>query len=141
STRHRSEGSALVSCQGMFDAEQRDEPLWSACDGLRVHELSLDEGLLDQNARLAYATRPSGSGLAALVVNAETGRRVLEIRGLDRARPVVVAEDTSNVLIDATVDGRSAILRCSLDGRCERATEVYDEGPDTGTAVTLPGRP
>lgn len=140
STINRLQGSTTFACSGVFDQRQEGKELWSTCDGLQIHALSSDEGLLGQEGRLAYGTRPAESGTSHMVVNAETGERILEVRGLDAARPVMVAESGSTVLIDASLDGQSAIIRCSLDGGCELATELRREAePRTGTAVTLAG--
>lgn len=98
-------------CTTGFDAGRGFAPVWKRCDvyAMRASRVS--------PVSLAI---PWKGGNDRLVVNARTGRTELVVRNSTLGDPV--AEPRGDLLFVAFEGKRQAIVRCSLDGRCELAT-------------------
>lgn len=109
---------------------------WDTCDH------SLDEFSPDGRYLLAGPAYRDGAGDAsAAVLDAETGTVLQEFtRQGDGVILDTAFEDDEHLLIVLSDEGRSAIVRCDLDGECERATPAVRGGyPET--PFGLGGRP
>lgn len=112
------------SCSGVFAVDSAD-PLWTTCD-YRFHQFSPDGRYL-----LGTDIDSDGAGdVIAVVVDARTGELV---HRFEAPQPGYIGrtafEGDDRVLLVYTTsyvegEGETAIIRCSLDGSCETATEV-----------------
>jgi hypothetical protein len=124
------------SCTAMF-ADGGEQPLWTTCD-YRFEQFSPDSRYL-----LGVGINSDGIGASsAFVVDAETGELV---HRFDASQPGYINdtafEDDGTVLLTYTSsdnfsEAETAIVRCSLDGSCEAATEVRDL-PEDDPALEL----
>lgn len=104
--------------------------LWQTCD-LRLWSLSTD-------GRYVFGDAGNGDLAPTTVAEATNGHPLLELSRAWISNPTV--ETDGSMLFQATQAERQALIRCTLDGNCERATETRPVPPG-GTAVALPGRP
>lgn len=103
-------------CNAVLDTNAA-EALWESCELTPVG--------FSPDGRYAV-TQPSdteGAGpLAYTVVSAETGRPVLELRA-DVLSRFTWEDDGQYLVVQASVDGEEALVRCGLDGTCELVAE------------------
>lgn len=113
----------------MSDASHPGEILWKNCD-LFVPELT-DDG----RYALGYTGVDHADGL---LLDAKSGEVVLK---LDTGAGTVgnpVMESEGTVLVEVTQNNQTALVRCSLEGECELATDVRPMG--SGTVFALAGK-
>lgn len=112
------------SCSGVFTVDSA-EPLWTTCD-YRFHQFSSDGRYL-----IGTDVDSDGAGdVIAVVMDARTGELVHQF---EAPQPGYIGrtafERDGTVLLVYTTsyeegEGETAIIRCSFDGSCERATDV-----------------
>ncbi|MGH3488487.1 MAG: hypothetical protein ACRDP8_11335 [Actinopolymorphaceae bacterium] len=123
----------LGSCYTVVDTSDRTRPprtLWENCD----HYLK------SFSADRRFVAGPAGNGESPpeSLLDLETGRSVLELNASGRiAKPVL--EENGDVVVEVTQDERQALVRCSLDGECELASEIRPAPAGGGTVIGLQG--
>lgn len=128
-------------CVGAVASSRRSRELWRACD-VMSESFSADR-------RYVFGRLGNGDAPPAAVLDAATGRVVMEIGtplvfgiyaedGAGVTRPVV--EHNGDLLVEVTQERRQALVRCSVGGRCERATDLRALGEAGGSLFALPGR-
>ena len=118
-------------CMGMYDTE-RGRLAWENCD--------LNARMFSYEGRYADG-RDAGKDQYD-VLDARTGRTVAILGDQASGMTLYAAEPDGAMLFVASSGSSnpvSALVRCGLDGRCERASDIRSLRDSPGQAFTLPG--
>lgn len=113
------------TCYGIFDVNA-EERLWQLCDAVNPEFIA--------DGRYLVAEK---EGTGPLVMDAATGRRLLQLRGL-KLMYFPLAWDPSGAVVAWALGGdgtAGAVVRCTLTGQCGIAAEG---DPGNGTALPDP---
>lgn len=119
------EQDAGKRCTTVLDATRDFTPSWTRCDQL------LESFSQDGKYALLHSTENEGN---SYVLDAQTGSEVLRFRDLTVTG--LTTEPSGDFLLEVTDAGQTGIVRCNLDGDCERTTELTS--PSTAATPTLP---
>jgi hypothetical protein len=115
-------------CPGLIDHARGDRKLWSTCN----HALNA----ISADGRYVFGQSPTTN---AIVFEASNGEVLLEVDASSSgAIGNWAVEPNGDVLFDvddikSDTEGRQAIVRCSLDGRCELATDIVESTNQSST--------
>ncbi|QZY28406.1 hypothetical protein [Nocardioides coralli] len=130
------------SCHGLYVADD-PFPRWTRCYTADGRPADLGPLMMTSNRRWLVAL--DGSTSDVLVIDARTGKPARRLRFPDRPQQVV-PEGDSHVLVVLTREGRRDawaqqwIVRCTITGRCERATSTRRPPLYETLALLAPGR-
>jgi hypothetical protein len=103
-------------CGGVVRLDKPTDTLWTSCQYHVGSDFSPDG-----RTALLYPVLSDGEGVGRWVVaNARTGRRAFSLDG--DFETDVFWEDARHFLVSVAQGRREAIVRCSVDGYCERAS-------------------
>jgi hypothetical protein len=115
-----------AACGAVIESANPGENLWQSC------ELKIDK--FSPTGAYGSATHPMTDGLGPnqiTLLESRTGAARTTIETPDSGHlSEIVWESAASVLVEAYVDGRWAIVRCTVSGECELATSPVEGEAD-----------